>query len=199
VVLQRIEVAHLRTQAARDLGHFAGRSGVIRAELAALLGDAPATTARGEHDGCSVERVVAATCAPFSGGSAIIDVIVDQAVAGTTVAAEGEGITSVPCDGVAHNVAVNVEGGPFRFGDANAFALSEPLNFHNYTHGDGGGTDTNCFRVKAHQIAYKDRFVKDDFLHRNGDKAFHLCVSMRVDRTGRIDVAQNHAAENCAA
>jgi hypothetical protein len=65
---------------------------------------------------------VDAMCQPWSGGEAVIDVIVDQPLGVATFAAEGEGMTAVPCDGTSHAVAVSVEGGPFHAGDANAFA-----------------------------------------------------------------------------
>jgi hypothetical protein len=77
---------------------------------------------------------VDAECSPWSGGDAIIDVIVDQPAVPTvpptpggvvppsTVAVEGEGINSVPCDNTTYTVAVNVTGGPFQLGSANAFA-----------------------------------------------------------------------------
>jgi hypothetical protein len=65
---------------------------------------------------------VDAECSPWSGGQAIIDVIVDQPAGAATVAFEGEGIASVACDNDTHSVTVNVEGGPFHIGDANAFA-----------------------------------------------------------------------------
>ena len=70
----------------------------------------------------TLQVTVNAECSPWSAGEAIIDVIVDQALAGTTVATEGEGIISVPCDNTTHSVTVLVDGGPFMFGDANAFA-----------------------------------------------------------------------------
>lgn len=65
---------------------------------------------------------VDAMCQPWSGGEALIDVIVDQPLGVATLAAEGEGMASVPCDGTTHAVAVSVVGGPFHPGDANAFA-----------------------------------------------------------------------------
>jgi hypothetical protein len=64
---------------------------------------------------------VDASCAPRSGGEAVIDVIVEQPIPGTTNANEGEGITSVSCDGVKHRVLVSVTGGPFHPGAANAY------------------------------------------------------------------------------
>ena len=50
VVLERVEVARLGAELERDLGHLAGRAGMVRRELAALLGLSVAAAAGGEDD-----------------------------------------------------------------------------------------------------------------------------------------------------
>jgi len=64
---------------------------------------------------------VEASCAPWSSGQAVIDVIVEQPIPATTNANEGEGVLALPCDGVKHRVTVTVTGGPFHAGLADAF------------------------------------------------------------------------------
>ena len=64
VVLERVEVARLRAGVERDLRDLAGRAGMVRRELAALLGDGVAAAAGGEDHGGRFERVLAAARAP---------------------------------------------------------------------------------------------------------------------------------------
>ena len=64
VVLERVEVARLGAERERDLGHLAGRAGMVRRELAALLGDSVAAPAGRENDGAGVDQVLAAGRAP---------------------------------------------------------------------------------------------------------------------------------------
>lgn len=77
----------------------------------------------------SLNVEVEASCAPWSGSTGTADVIVEQAIPATTSANEGEGMMSIPCDGVKRKVIVNVTGGPFQKGIANAFGqlIAGPL------------------------------------------------------------------------
>ena len=63
VVLQRVEVAGLGAELERDPRHLAGRAGVVRRELAALLGLAVAAPARSEHDRAGVDLQLVAVLA----------------------------------------------------------------------------------------------------------------------------------------
>ena len=64
VVLERVEVARLGAGVERDLRHLAGRTGVVRGELAALLCLPVAAPACREDDRRGLEGVVAAPGAP---------------------------------------------------------------------------------------------------------------------------------------
>ena len=144
---------------------FAARVMALALSAAALL-PAPAQAAPGQpQPSVAIELTVVlvtpgliivtvdAECSPWSGGNAIVDIIVDQpgplppvgpvvpptpigpivpptpvgpvvppVVPATPVAVEGEGINSVPCDNTTYRVTVEVTGGPFQLGSANAFA-----------------------------------------------------------------------------
>jgi hypothetical protein len=65
---------------------------------------------------------VDASCAPWSGSRGTVDVIVEQPIPASTSANEGEGIMSIPCDGMKHRIGVTVTGGPFQAGAANVYA-----------------------------------------------------------------------------
>src|SRR5205807_2871482 len=67
VVLQRVEVARLGAEVERDLRHLAGRAGMVRRQLAALLRLAVAAAAGGEDYGCGLQRLLAAVGAPAAG------------------------------------------------------------------------------------------------------------------------------------
>ena len=68
-----------------------------------------------------LEVTVTASCSPTPGGSAFILVVVDQPITASD-ATDGAGFSTVVCDGVSHDVVVDVEGGPFHAGDAAAFS-----------------------------------------------------------------------------
>ncbi len=65
---------------------------------------------------------VTASCAPWSGGTAYVVVTVEQPIAGTSFAEEGRGAGFVSCDGNAHDLVIDVGGGPFTLGPADAYA-----------------------------------------------------------------------------
>src|SRR5207248_2524779 len=64
VVLERIEVARLSPEFERNPRHLAGRSGMVRGELASLFRLLEAAPACGEHDGGRLELFVAREGAP---------------------------------------------------------------------------------------------------------------------------------------
>ncbi len=64
VILERVEVPRLRTEAERDLRDLTGGAGMVGGELAALLGLPVTAAAGGEHDRRSVHLVVADACRP---------------------------------------------------------------------------------------------------------------------------------------
>lgn len=63
---------------------------------------------------------------------------------------------------------------------------------------DGGIADLAYLGIKADQIADKDRFVKNHFADRGGDKAAMVGLPDGFDRARLIDIAEDHAAEDRA-
>src|SRR5690606_4326232 len=76
--------------------------------------------------------------------------------------------------------------------------IAEAFGFDDHVHVDGSIPDLRRFGVKAHEIAHKNRFVKNYLLHRHGHESVVLRFSDGLDRAGNVDVTEYDAAENSA-
>lgn len=87
----------------------------------------------------------------------------------------------------------------FGFGDPDACAVTvEAFGFDDDLDRDRRSADADGFGVKADEIADKDRFVKDDFLHSHRHETVVIGGAHRADTARNVDITQNHAAEDRA-
>src|SRR5262245_7769526 len=95
-----------------------------------------------------------------------------------------------------HPVFVHCHIDHFGFSHAHAFAPAESLHLNNNSDSYRGCPYSQRLRIKTNKVAHENGLVKDHFLHGHCDKAFHVRVTMGMNRAGSVDITQDNSTKN---